>query len=354
MRKVPASIAISLLAAVMLGCLFYTSGCSESQANAEEILTRAVTQFSGAKSYHMQMDGSLEMTSNGPVKDAQLSSLLPLKLTLSGQADMDIRDPEQIKLKIYDLSIGGLAEAVSKADSLGGNGAQRALTAGMFSQMLNGMELVIIKDTFYMKMTGMWFKISANDIPSSNGVDFGCLFNISGQESGVSSISGDYLKDIEELPQEDLDGVTTRHFKASLDGSKMADQVSQSFADLQKCGFDQKTSGVGGDAYSGIDDVKKFYQILYDRMRIEYWVDSDLKVHRMALSISANFGEMMAAMGEAPDQEIEPLNFSFVITADISHQGEDFEISAPENALPLKDILNDGTETAAPTKRQAG
>lgn len=356
MRRVPALIAASLVAAVLFSCLTVISACSEPQASAAETLDQAAMQFSTAQSYHMRMNGTVEITGTGPVSDKDLAAIIPLKLTLSGQFDTDLRDPANVKLKMYDLNIGGLEDAITKSGSLGGNKAQRALSAGMMTQMLKGMELIVLKDTFYMKMAGTWFSVAPGDIPDSNGMDFNCLFD-AGSNGGAkaNSLTGDSFKDIEELPPEDIDSVTTRHFKAWLDGSKMAERLDESYANMQKCGFDQASPSVGEDAYSSPDDMMKLYQTMYDKMQIEYWVDSDMRVRRMAGSMSFNMGEMMAAMGDTKtDQSIEPVNFSFSGTADISRLGEDFNIAAPDKSIPFKDITNNGFDTAKPSAHQAG
>ncbi|MCL4473880.1 MAG: hypothetical protein M1455_08070 [Actinobacteria bacterium] len=356
MRRVPAVIAASLVAAVLFSCLTIISACSEPQASAAEALDKATVQFSSAKSYHMQMNGALELTSTGPVSDKDLAGLIPMKLTVSGQADMDLRDPANVRMKMYDLNINGLEDVITRSKGAGGNEAQRALSAGMMTQMLKGMELVVIKDTFYMKMAGSWFSMSPGDIPNSSGMDFSCLYEAGpGEGAQVNSLTGDSFKDIEELPAEDIDGVSTRHFRATLDGSRMADKLDESYAKMQKCGFSQPGPSVGADGYSDIDQVKKLYTTMYDKMQIEYWVDGDMQVRRMAGSMSFNMGEMMAAMGEAaPDQSIEPVTFNFSGTADVSRLGEDFNIAAPEKSIPFKDIANDGFDTAKPTARQAG
>ncbi len=342
MKRPLSLIALPLLILIIAAALVIASGCGEpAAAGAEETLNRAMGQFAAVGSYHAQVNATIEMSGDASKYDKDLAKALPLNLTLSGQIDMDSRNPEEVRMKVYDFNLDGIAEMIQKAGPSGGSSARDAMSAGMMSQFFKDMEVILIKDTFYIKTAGIWMNMNLKDLPDSEGADFSCLFEAnSGQGLTINQWGGNVLKDVEELDEEELDGVKTRHFRASIDSDKAVGDLEESMENMKKCGFDQSVPGVGEDAYPNVEDMKTMYRTIYEGFDLEFWVDDNLAVHRMSTNMEFNIGDVLKASGEDP-KGMESITMKISGAADLSRFGEDFNIAAPEKTIPFKDLMDE-------------
>jgi len=253
MRK-PLIVTAGLMLSLLLAACVWISGCNEEKSGAEDLLAETGSNFMASDSYHTRLDATMEVSGGASAYDPDLNAALPLSLGFGSQMDLDTSNRDSIKLGVYDISVDGLTDMIRKAGEASGNSdVSDIMAAGMISQMFSGMEVILIKDTIYLQMSGAWFDVKLSDLPVPEDADFSdadlnCLI-ASILESEDTWDSGGGLTDIQELDEEEIDGVKTRHITTSLDPETVLDQLDSTTEIEKKCGFGDLVDSARDDAY---------------------------------------------------------------------------------------------------------
>ncbi len=241
MKKIPMAL-ICLSASLVLVAL----GCGNSSTSANDTLTKAIQKLNSSKSYHMAFDATVSLTGDkhqAAKQNLTLSAILPMKLKASGRADKDARDPSDLKFKITNLKFNGLDKLMQDIGSAqGGSAAGNAITSSMINQFFSNMEFSFIKDTFYMKFVGSWFKLSPADMPSTNNVDFSCIMRQAAAGSNSFYEDASAFKNLQQTGEETIDGVSTKHFKMGLNSANMVGQLNQLNDKMGKCDYNNSNN----------------------------------------------------------------------------------------------------------------
>jgi len=350
MRKplmVTAGLVLSLLAAGV-----WISGCNEEKVGAEDLLAETGRNFMAADSYHTRLDATMEISGDATGYDPDLNAALPLSLGFGGQMDLDTSNRDSIKLRVYDISVDGLTDMIRKVGEASGNSDMSdIMAAGMISQMFSGMEVIFIKDTIYLQMSGAWFDFKLSDLPASEDADFSkadlnCLIS-SLLESEDTWDSQGGLTDIGELDEEEIDGVKTRHITASLDPETVMNQPDQTSEIDEKCGFGDLADSVRNEAYdenagAGEAAEKAFTESLARNTHIDFWIDSDNNLRQERIDMELNFGDISRLAGDDKEAEqMKSMVMKLSMTMKFSGYDEAADIIAPEDTTPMKSFFDE-------------
>ena len=132
------------------------SGCGNEQAaaSASDVVGTASINLNKQTAYHTDFDIQLKM--DGDSSDRSLAKMLPLDFGVTGKMDMDISDKSNIKLKVADIDIQGLQDLMQNS---GSSKVEGAVASGMFTTLVNGLEVQFVKDALYIKFGDSWYKL---------------------------------------------------------------------------------------------------------------------------------------------------------------------------------------------------
>ena len=330
---------------IMVLIALAAAGCGGGASSASDILNAAAHKMDAAKSSHTDIDFNVSLTGDKQQvmrNNPSLGQLLPMNIGISAQADIDARDTTNVKLKIHDLKFTGLDKLAQKIGSANGSSAaESAVMGGIINQFASGMEFSFLKDTFYLKFAGTWYRMTSSDVPGAG--DFSCavqqLFSGSNMTNEFSN-----LKNVQQLPDEAVDGVSTRHIKAELDADRAMTQTNSGGSALQRCGFSGTGTNTTGDSGSVTGTstgasaaINSALKSELDSLQLEFWIDGDNTLRQMKLSGDMDLGQLS---GIAGDKSASSLKMAISATAKYSALGQNVDFSAPRNALSFKELLN--------------
>ncbi len=166
----------------------------------------------------------------------------------------------------------------------------------------------VVDGVVYLKVEGSdvlpatWVKLDPAALPEGAGQDLGGM--LGGAGSGTVTAPLDALRevaDVEEIGDEEIDGIPTTHYRATLDPAKVAGALGP----LESLG------GVAKPATGS--------------MPVDLWVDADGHVVRVTQTI--DLGAVDAG--------------TITWTLDLREFGAPLELTAPEGALDLGSLLGD-------------
>jgi hypothetical protein len=164
----------------------------------------------------------------------------------------------------------------------------------------------VVDGVVYLKVEGSdllpatWVKLDPAALPEGAGQELGGM--LGGAGSGTVTAPLDALRevaDVEKVGTQEIDGIATTHYRATLDPAKLA----AAFGPLESL-------GLGGGATIGVGT-----------MPVDLWVDAEGRVVRMTQTV------------ELPDAG------SISWTLDLREFGARLELEAPSGALDLGSLL---------------
>ncbi|MBI5871059.1 MAG: hypothetical protein HZB44_08945 [Actinobacteria bacterium] len=347
MRK-PLFVLGALLPALLAAC-FWISGCGQEKASAEDLLAETGQKYMAEDSYRTRIDATIEVSGDASSFDPDFDALLPMKLGFGGQMDFDASDRDSIKARVYDLSVDGLTDMIRRAGEASGESDMGAImAAGMYSQMLSGMEVLAIKDTIYLHMGGAWFDFKLSDLPASDGADFSkvdlnCLVAASLENQSTWDAEGG-LTDIQELDEEEIDGVKTRHLRASIDPEAILRQQDENTAAQDECGFGDLAQSTRDDAYEDghEEDYKALIESISETAKFDFWIDEDNNLRQQRFDMEFDFYEIGRILDEEDNPEgLKGVIMNISMTMKMSGYGEAMDITAPEDTTSMKGLFDE-------------
>lgn len=323
---VGAAMVLSLLAA----------GCGGSEDPATKI-DNAYTNSLNYKTVHADYDVNLKVDGDASAIDESLASLLPLDLTVSGSGDVDNSDKENPKLQAT-VKIEGLADIISNASAASGSDEMEAIVgSGMIETLLSDLEVKLIDKVFYLKIMGSWYEADTSELASeatgdTEDLDTTCFQDAMEEKLVPSAV----LSDIEEAGDEDVDGESTKHYKAKVDVGKVTDVLAEIARDCDQ-------AEAAGALEGGSSDLAAMFKTL----DVDLWIDGDDNLRKMTLTVELDTAAI-SGMGDVDldsDQEeaLESLSVSMTATMVMSNFDEDVSIDAPEDTLPFDELLGLGS-----------
>lgn len=146
-----------------------------------------------------------------------------------------------------------------------------------------------------------WALIDAEEMSKAQGVDLGALAQTSGSDPTqvlqyLNGVSGD----VETVGEEEVRGVATTHYRATIDLSKVADQAPEDVREAVRLSIKAMEEQLGKS-----------------KLPIEVWIGEDRLVHRM----------VMSQTGEGPEGP-----FSMDVTMELYDFGEPVEVVIPPSS----------------------
>lgn len=214
---------------------------------------------------------------------------------------------------------------------------------GDMLQTFAAFDFVAVDDRVYLNLSGTWYEMTQSDMSmiGLDGAGLGGAMTGEGENRECYQKAMDdperfsvanMLKDEQSLPDEAIDGVETRHYKASLDLKKLLDEVQQTMKD---CG-DAENAGALETARSDIEKLVK-------KADFEFWVDGDNNFRQVKVDADLDlttFGDVAQAfgggVGPVPEGSVQ---MGILATVKLSRFGETFDIKKPEGAKPFSDFI---------------
>ena len=358
--KIIVTISRLLLIIVLLSLTSLASlavwGCGDNTQGSRNTVDAAFDNLSQAESYRLDMDLALEMNGDLSKVAPEAAAVLPLALDFRAVIDADLSDLKDLRMRIHDIRLDGLDKMLRDlASTSGGTEAQGAMMAGMVNQMLEGTEVVFIGTTYYFNFAGSWYELPldnlARDAQQKSGdvVDMDCLMDKYQNLYSADNLMSAYMEnpsvlvDLKKVGSADIDGVSTGHFQAAVDGQKMTDMMNTAMQDymdaMRECGMPQDT-GVD-DMDQEMQDFMDAMQSAFDASTVELWIDEDDNIRRYRMDMNLDMGELARTIGDDSDaRDLETMTLKITTTLKYSAFGEDMEIEAPSDTLPFEDLLN--------------
>ena len=358
--KIIVTISRLLLIIVLLSLTSLASlavwGCGDNTQGSRNTVDAAFDNLSQAESYRLDMDLALEMNGDLSKVAPEAAAVLPLALDFRAVIDADLSDLKDLRMRIHDIRLDGLDKMLRDlASTSGGTEAQGAMMAGMVNQMLEGTEVVFIGTTYYFNFAGSWYELPldnlARDAQQKSGdvVDMDCLMDKYQNLYSADNLMSAYMEnpsvlvDLRKVGSADIDGVSTGHFQAAVDGQKMTDMMNTAMQDymdaMRECGMPQDT-GVD-DMDQEMQDFMDAMQSAFDASTVELWIDEDDNIRRYRMDMNLDMGELARTIGDDSDaRDLETMTLKITTTLKYSAFGEDMGIKAPSDTLPFEDLLN--------------
>jgi hypothetical protein len=218
------------------------------------------------------------------------------------------------------------------------------------------MEGAFIKDTLFLKFAGTWFRLTSDDLAERGEYEASCMLDDLANDNdsmSTTEVFGDTLRDYEFLPDEEIDGVKTKHVRAALDPEDEAEDSARSREEREQCEEKKREQfPEGGDiapdagastqqdetTAAGDDEGTK------TEGHVEYWLDEDYNIRKFRLDLSIEDSQLSSLAG---DKQAKPYQIILVLTAKLSQIGQPLEIVAPddpESFMELVDELNNDSD----------
>ncbi|MHB1326551.1 MAG: hypothetical protein ACYDGS_02405 [Thermoleophilia bacterium] len=332
-------------------------------------------------SRHVDYDVTLQVNGDLSAVDPKLTGILPLNLNAKGGAD--IGRGENGPEVNGNLQVTGLDAIIQKIAAENGAGdARAALGAGIVQSALSDLQFVAVDNDMYVKLAGTWYNtgdmskqhgckpdgdsenVEAN--ADENGAG-GANANDANEAAAGEAKDKDHacaesafpggpealLKDVRTVGQEDIDGIGTTHYQATVDLDKA---ITEGATAARNCG---KT-----DEAARIEAARGQLTGAVKQLNLEWWLDGDnqLRQARAAVAMEpASLATLLASLdssGHGADsgtkdaaKETEARakadaalkgiqSITINATVKFSRFGEDFQIARPGGDIkPLSELM---------------
>jgi hypothetical protein len=271
MRPLAALLAIAAIAAGATGC-----GADDVNPN---VLAQAADATSRQKGVHIEATGTFEFQGQS----------IPMRL--DGDTDLAGREAR------FTFSSEAAGEEISG------------------EQILQGTTIYMRMDLFEQAFGTEWVKMDVQKVLEQEGLDFGGLMQLGSQNPAEQLAWLRATADLEEVGEEDVDGVQTTHYKAVIELRRVADAAPEDERDEVRRSIDRLVE------LSGME-----------RVPTEVWVDDENLIRRQRMTMEQ----------EKPQPSTTTLDMRF------SDYGKRVDVDAPGGEV--KDI----TDLTAESLREQG
>jgi hypothetical protein len=319
-------------------------GCGDDDdgdsASAADKIDAAWAKWSETTAAHSEFDMEIEVDGDLSDMGDEFADLVPLVIGLSGSADFDASDTEDIKADIeLELDIEELLNSIVDS-SLGEElGTDDAAGIAMIGSMVSDIKLRIVDQTLYMQLVGSWYEMPLDesgledlaggvapvDLSAAENADLECFQD----NVTVSKV----LKDIEDEGSEDVGDTETTHITASLDTNALIDLIVEV---NEQCGTEEMSD-------SDIAEARDILEGMLTKADIELWIDEDDNIRKMSFDIEVDMAAASEAAGSVMDDtttdSLESLIVKITMTMENSNFGDSFDVEVPSGAMPIEDLL---------------
>jgi hypothetical protein len=331
---------IAVLAAVLVAML---AGIAAAQSQDDQSAAPSRQQVA---SRHVDYDVSLQINGDLSSVDPKLAGVLPLNLNASGGAD--IHKSDSGPSASGDLKLDGFNALVQKfAGGDTADSGRAALGANIVGGILSDVQFTAVDKHLYVQLGGVWY--DAGDMTRHQGAhghhdngDTG--HNDAACACAEGAFAGEpqaLLKNQKTVGQEDIDGVSTTHYSASIDVDKA---LTEGAAALTSCG---KT-----DEAAELEAARTQISGAIKQVDLQWWLDGDSQLIQARATVNVEPASL-AALAQTldphsgsghGDQAVAVLNGIQSVTLDatvkFSRFGEDFQIEKPAGEIqPLEGLL---------------
>jgi len=319
------------------------TGCGEEEAGASaaEKLDKAWTKMNEVTAVHEEFDIQMEIDGDLSEMGAEFEDLLPATMGITGSADVDQSDEDNIKADIaLELDVADLLDKLMQS-SLGDTmDSDAAMGMQMISGMLKDIKIRIVDNVLYMELLGSWYEMPMDESGledltggSVPGLDLGGTGAEDAQCVQDKLVPSKMLTSIEEKGKEDIDGTETTHITASLDTGATIDLLAEISSECT----DEEPSD------SEITEAKDMLEKMVTKADVEVWIDGDDNIRKVTLDVELDMTDVADEAGGAIDPEsaavLEGMTISLTMTLEMSAFGEEVTVEAPEDAMPIEDLL---------------
>lgn len=322
---------VVVLAIAVAGC----GGEEEGGASAAERIDAAWTKMNETKALHEEFDVQMEIDGDLSGLGEEMADLLPASMGISGTADVDQTDEENIKAAIsLELDIADLMDKVVQSTlGTGEMTDEDAAAMQMFTGMFESMEIIMVDQMLYVELLGGWYEMDLAEVSDSSPVDVGVTGSEDAQCFQDKLTPSKMLQGIEEKGKEDVDGEETTHYVASIDTGATVDLIAEM---SKECGEEEMSD-------TDITEAKDILEGMLTKGDIELWIDGDDQIRKMTLDMEMDMGALAETAGSMVDPEQAEILEGMVVTVTMSLQmskfGEEVTVEAPEDAMPIEDLL---------------
>jgi polyhydroxyalkanoate synthesis regulator phasin len=160
----------------------------------------------------------------------------------------------------------------------------------------------------------------------------------------------DVIVDVRESGGEDIDGVSTTRYEASLNGEEaqrvFEDYMDEYMTEMEKCGLSDTSTT--DDIDEMLDDIDTMVDAAVDLVTIEAWIDEDGYLLQQRVTIELDEEDLQQLIEaiepesvEGFEEDITYLDLRMEVTTTNSRIGEDIDIDRPEDAVSFMELFED-------------
>lgn len=320
---------VLLITAPVLTAALLFSGCGKSAQ--EEALNTAFEKSKNIKNARAEFEAEVS------IKGLEgAGGELPLRL----RGSVDSEEVDGKASARGNVRLEGLGDLSGSIRESGQDLGVLSQAAG-FIGTLTAFDFVAAGDKTYLNLGGTWYEVDESDLsmiglgamggmgPATGGEDSECFQKALDDPERFSL--GKMLKGEQALEDESIDGVNTRHYRASLDVKHLLDEAQEV---IKECG-DAESAGAFEASRSNLEKLLK-------KVDFEFWVDSDDHFRQVKVDAAldmATFGDVARAFGgPAGAAPAGSLDVGITATVKMSRFGESFDIRKPEKVVPFEEF----------------
>ncbi len=280
---------------------------------------------------HIDYNISLQVNGDLSSVSPKLKGVLPLNLSVNGGTDVkkDAGGPAaQGSIRISGLD--SLIQKITATHGSGGTAPGAAALGSLASGALSDVQFTEVNQELYLKLAGTWYE--AGGLGGCHGPGPAGTQAVNHHPDAQRSLPGvksvfpggaqALLKNVKQVGQENVDGIDTTHYTATLDLDKA---ISEEVAALNKSGRTAQANR--------LEAARGQITGAFRQLDLEWWVDGDHHIRQTKLVVEVVPAALASLAGNKDGKAATLLKDVTSVKLDaavkFSRFGQDFQVAAP-------------------------